>query len=34
MTERQAQRVAELTAPTSEELISLEAHDLPHPAAH
>ncbi|MFD3586147.1 right-handed parallel beta-helix repeat-containing protein [Streptomyces sp. NPDC058683] len=33
MTERQAQRVAELTAPTSEELISLEAHDLPHPAA-
>ncbi|MFE4965798.1 right-handed parallel beta-helix repeat-containing protein [Streptomyces sp. NPDC056660] len=34
MTERQAQRVAELAAPTSEELISLEAHDLPHPAAH
>ncbi|MFE3168472.1 right-handed parallel beta-helix repeat-containing protein [Streptomyces sp. NPDC059224] len=33
MTERQAQRVAELSDPTSEELISLEAHDLPHPAA-
>ncbi|MEW1776038.1 right-handed parallel beta-helix repeat-containing protein [Streptomyces sp. NPDC086777] len=33
MTERQAQRVAELTAPTAEQLISLEAHDLPHPAA-
>ncbi|MFJ6708420.1 MULTISPECIES: right-handed parallel beta-helix repeat-containing protein [unclassified Streptomyces] len=33
MTERQAQRVAELSAPTSEELISLEAQDLPHPAA-
>lgn len=33
MTERQAQRVAEFTAPTAEQLISLEAHDLPHPAA-
>ncbi|MGY4976643.1 right-handed parallel beta-helix repeat-containing protein [Streptomyces sp. 900105755] len=33
MTERQAQRVAELTAPTADQLISLEAHDLPHPAA-
>ena len=32
-TERQAQRVAELAAPTAERLISLEAHDLPHPAA-
>ncbi|MEU9450303.1 right-handed parallel beta-helix repeat-containing protein [Streptomyces sp. NPDC048277] len=32
-TERQAQRVAELAAPTPEQLISLEAHDLPHPAA-
>ncbi|MEU0965938.1 right-handed parallel beta-helix repeat-containing protein [Streptomyces sp. NPDC005917] len=31
MTERQAQRVAELTAPTSDQLISLEAHDLPQP---
>ncbi|WP_046730422.1 right-handed parallel beta-helix repeat-containing protein [Streptomyces humi] len=33
MTERQAQRVAELAAPTDEQLISLEDHDLPHPAA-
>ncbi|MEW2304415.1 right-handed parallel beta-helix repeat-containing protein [Streptomyces sp. NPDC006655] len=32
MTERQAQRVAELPAPTADQLISLEAHDLPHPA--
>ncbi|MDX3076799.1 right-handed parallel beta-helix repeat-containing protein [Streptomyces sp. MI02-7b] len=32
MTERQAQRVAELSAPTPEELISLETQDLPVPA--
>ncbi|MGW1725713.1 right-handed parallel beta-helix repeat-containing protein [Streptomyces sp. NPDC002306] len=32
MTERQAQRVAELTDPTADQLISLESQDLPVPA--